>query len=61
MCHAFFADSRFYQFLFQLNRQMATQVLGAGCAHCGGPLHVAAYPRKPRGHGASWMPRTPPA
>lgn len=49
MCHAFFADSRFYQFLFQLDRQIAAPVQAAGCSHCGGPLHVAAYPRKPRG------------
>lgn len=49
MCHAFFADSRFYQFLFQIDRQIAAPVQAAGCPHCGGRLHVADYPRKARG------------
>lgn len=28
---------------------MAADVQSAGCPHCGGRLHVADYPRKPRG------------
>lgn len=49
MCHAFVADSRFYQFLFRLDQEIADEVQQNGCAHCGGRLHVACYPRKPRG------------
>ena len=51
MCHAFVSDSRFYQFLFHIDQEMATEVQSEGCAHCGGRLHVACYPRKPRGIG----------
>lgn len=49
MCHAFVSDSRFYRFLFRLDQEIATEVQREGCAHCGGRLHVACYPRKPRG------------
>lgn len=49
MCHAFFNDSRFYQFLFRIDQEMANEAQSGGCAHCGGRLHVARYPRKPRG------------
>ena len=49
MCHAFLNDSRFYQFLFHVDQEMANAVRSQGCAHCGGRLHVACYPRKPRG------------
>lgn len=49
MCHAFLEDSRFYQFLFRIDQEIADQVRLKGCAHCGGRLHVADYPRKPRG------------
>ena len=49
MCHAFVSDSRFYQFLFHIDQEMANEAQSEGCAHCGGRLHVASYPRKPRG------------
>lgn len=49
MCHAFVSDSRFYQFLFHIDQEMANETQLEGCAHCGGRLHVACYPRKPRG------------
>ncbi len=49
MCHAFLTDSRFYQFLFRIDREIAAQVQAEGCPHCGGVLHSACYPRKPRG------------
>ncbi len=49
MCHAFVLDSRFYQFLFRFDQEIADEVQQNGCAHCGGKLHVACYPRKPRG------------
>ena len=49
MCHAFLNDSRFYQFLFRIDQEIAVQVRAGGCPHCGGALHSACYPRKPRG------------
>jgi hypothetical protein len=49
MCHAFLSDSRFYQFLFEIDQDMAVEVQAGGCAFCGGVLHSACYPRKPRG------------
>lgn len=48
MCHAFLSDSRFYQYLFRIDRDMAAEVRAGGCP-CGGVLHSARYPRKPRG------------
>ena len=48
MCHAFLNDSRFYQLLFHIDRDIAAEVQTGGCA-CGGVLHSARYPRKPRG------------
>ncbi len=49
MCHAFFEDARFYQYLFHIDLENAKAAQAEGCAHCGGKLHVADYPRKPRG------------
>lgn len=49
MCQDFFANTSFYQFLFELDQAIAEVVGHARCAHCGGRLHVADYPRKPRG------------
>ena len=48
MCHAFFNDSRFYEFLFRVDEEIAAEVQAGGC-RCGGVLHSARYPRKPRG------------
>lgn len=51
MCHSALLDSSFWVKLFHIDRQIAEQVRSAGCQHCeaGGALHVANYPRKPRG------------
>jgi hypothetical protein len=49
MCHAFVSDSKFYQFLLRLDQDIAKEVQESGCP-CGGVLHSARYPRKPRGH-----------
>ncbi len=49
MCHAYLNDSSFYTFLSQIDRDIAAEVQAAGCPHCGGVLHSARYPRKPRG------------
>ena len=48
MCHAFLNDSRFYRFLFRIDQDIAAEVQAGGCL-CGGVLHSARYPRKPRG------------
>ena len=52
MCHAFLNDSRFYQLLYRMDQALAAQVQAGGCA-CGGKLHSARYPRKPRGIGGT--------
>jgi len=49
VCHSFLSDSRFYQLLFHMDQELATDVQGGGCCFCGGVLHSARYPRKPRG------------
>lgn len=48
MCHAFLADASFYQLLFRIDESIAEEVRARGCG-CGGVLHSARYPRKPRG------------
>ena len=48
MCHAFLTDTNFYQLLFQIDQSIAEEVRKHGC-ECGGVLHAAPYPRKPRG------------
>ena len=49
MCHAFLTDSNFYQLLFRMDQEIAAEVQAGGCCFCGGVLHSARYPRKPRG------------
>lgn len=49
MCHSFALDASFWFNLLQLDRYIADQIQGHGCPHCAGKLHVANYPRKPRG------------
>ena len=53
MCHAFLNDARFYRFLFDIDQDIARQVQAGGCS-CGGVLHSACYPRKPRGIRSNW-------
>jgi hypothetical protein len=48
VCHAFLNDSRFYQLLLHIDQDIAAEVQAGGCS-CGGVLHSARYPRKPRG------------
>jgi len=48
VCHAFLNDAKFYRFLFDIDQDIASQVQAGGCS-CGGVLHSARYPRKPRG------------
>ena len=48
MCHVDLQRSQFFLFLIRLDEELAAQAQGAGCS-CGGVLHRANYPRKPRG------------
>ncbi len=48
MCHAILLDANLYTYLFQIDQDLAAETRAAGCA-CGGVLHSARYPRKPRG------------
>jgi hypothetical protein len=47
VCHALLQDSRFFRLLLQIDIELAAQSRAGGC-QCGGVLHRANYPRKPR-------------
>jgi len=42
-------DPSFFRFLSQIDAELAADTRTAGCLHCSGPLHIADFPRKPRG------------
>ena len=42
-------DARLYEVLHRLDLDLAQTARVSGCRHCGGVLHSAHYPRKPRG------------
>lgn len=42
-------EAKAYEELTALDARIAREVARARCVHCGGPLHVANYRRKPRG------------
>ena len=48
MCHALLSDPRFLELLLRIDHELAAQRRVEGC-RCGGTLHRADYPRKPRG------------
>lgn len=48
MCHALLSDSTLWELLFRLDQGLAAEARDRGCP-CGGALHSARYPRKPRG------------
>lgn len=48
VCHAFLDDFNFYRLLSRIDQSIADEVREGGCP-CGGVLHSARYPRKPRG------------
>ena len=48
MWHDVLSDSRFFAVLTQFDEDLAAHARVAGCP-CGGRLHSARYPRKPRG------------
>jgi len=51
LCQKLIADARFFDFLLQIDQDLARMARAKGCRNldCGGPLHSANYPRKPRG------------
>ncbi|MGH8299588.1 MAG: hypothetical protein ACRES6_09950 [Steroidobacteraceae bacterium] len=53
MCHAVLQDPDFFRFLSRIDAELATETRQARCIECNGPLHVADFPRKPRGCPAS--------
>jgi hypothetical protein len=52
VCHAVLHDRAFFLLLLHIDQELAASARAAGC-RCGGPLHSARYPRKPRGCPAS--------
>lgn len=50
MYHDLPRDASFWSFLFQVDQDLANATRGKACP-CGGRLHSANYPRKPRGGG----------
>jgi hypothetical protein len=49
VCHAVLQDPDFFLFLLRIDEEFAAETRDAQCRHCGGVLHSARYPRKPRG------------
>lgn len=47
MCHALINDLKFFHQLVRIDRELADQTRLQGCP-CGGTLHQAHFPRKPR-------------
>lgn len=43
------AVASFWSTLTDIDRQLQLDLIAKGCPLCGGPLHVANHPRKPRG------------
>jgi hypothetical protein len=50
MYHELLRDASFWRFLFSVDEDLARAARVQGCS-CGGRLHGANYPRKPRGGG----------
>ena len=48
MCHALVQDPKFFALLLRIDHELAALARAEGC-RCGGALHRADYPRKPRG------------
>src|SRR3972149_4208870 len=47
VCHALLQDPKFFRLLLRIDEELAGDARAGGCA-CGGVLHRANYPRKPR-------------
>lgn len=50
-------DASFFDLLCRFDEDLAREARASGCSACGGVLHSARYPRKPRG-GPSELPRS---
>ena len=48
MCHALLQNPNFFRLLLRIDEEFAGEARAGGCAACGGVLHRADYPRKPR-------------
>ena len=48
MCHALLQNPNFFHILLQIDIELAADTHTSKCQHCGGTLHRANYPRKPR-------------
>jgi len=49
VCHDVLQDPTFFRFLSKIDHEFAAETRAGRCPGCSGPLHVADYPRKPRG------------
>jgi len=49
VCQSILQSTAFFSFLLGIDRDLAGEARTLGCRCCGGRLHRAAYPRKPRG------------
>jgi hypothetical protein len=49
VCHAVLQDLAFFHFLSRIDAEFASATRQKRCPGCAGPLHVADFPRKPRG------------
>ena len=49
MLHRYLGDAKFWRVLHDIDQDLAEQSRVQGCSRCGGVLHRADYPRKPRG------------
>ena len=49
MCHAVLQDPAFFHFLTRIDEEFAAAIRRGRCPCCSGALHVADYPRTPRG------------
>jgi hypothetical protein len=49
VCHEVLQDPIFFRFLSRIDAEFAAQTRQSRCSTCEGPLHVADFPRKPRG------------
>ena len=49
MSHTLLGDTRLYVLLLGIDGDLRDEVRAGKCPECGGALHVADFPRKPRG------------
>jgi hypothetical protein len=49
VCHALLLDPAFFRLLTRIDAEFAAKTRQDRCPKCTGPLHVADFPRKPRG------------